>query len=133
MRFRHRTIGECAATLLAMILTAGCSSGAPITQGSPVSTSHATRSANQSARLSVAIRGYAFDPAKVTISAGGTITFHNDDTVAHTATAPNGAFDTGTIAPGKSVTVHLAAHAKGTIHYICDIHQFMTATVNVAP
>ncbi|KJS58088.1 hypothetical protein VM95_35615 [Streptomyces rubellomurinus] len=62
---------------------------------------------------------------------GDTITVVNDDTTAHTLTASDKSFDTGTIAPGKSAT--LTAPAKpGSYPYICTIHQFMHGTLTVS-
>ncbi|HET9520267.1 MAG TPA: cupredoxin family copper-binding protein [Candidatus Limnocylindrales bacterium] len=78
---------------------------------------------------SVAIAGFAFDPAAVTVSVGDTVTWTNGDGVGHTATADGGAFDTGTIAGGGSDSVTFSA--AGTFAYHCTIHPAMTGTVTV--
>ena len=46
----------------------------------------------------VDIRDFAFSPRTVEIRVGDTVTWTNRDTVAHTATAQNGSFDTGLLA-----------------------------------
>ena len=72
---------------------------------------------------------YAFEPAKLTVKAGTEITFTNMDQTAHTATAINQTFDTGTIQPGKSKTI--VVKKAGTYAYHCLFHAFMTATLTV--
>lgn len=79
---------------------------------------------------SVAISSYAFHPAAVTVAPGTKVRFTNRDQTAHTATARNGAFDTGTLKPGRSATVTLTK--PGTYTYYCQFHAFMTATVVVS-
>lgn len=78
---------------------------------------------------SVAIAGFAFDPAAVTVSVGDSVTWTNGDGVGHTATADGGAFDTGTIAGGGSDSVTFSA--AGTFAYHCTIHPAMTGTISV--
>jgi plastocyanin len=77
----------------------------------------------------VTIAGFAFDPATVTIQDGDSVTWTNQDSVAHTATAGHGSFDTGPIANGASDTVTF--DTAGTFAYICSIHPQMTGSVVV--
>jgi len=77
----------------------------------------------------VSIAGFAFDPATVTIQVGDSVTWTNEDSVAHTATAGDGSFDTGSIANGASDTVTF--DSAGTFAYICSIHPQMTGSVVV--
>jgi plastocyanin len=76
----------------------------------------------------VTIACFAFDPASVTVQVGDSVTWTNQDSTAHTATAA-GAFDTGNIASGASATVTF--DTAGTFAYACSIHPTMTATVVV--
>jgi plastocyanin len=55
------------------------------------------------------------------------VTFSNASGTAHTASS--GAFDTGRIKPGQSVTVRFAQ--KGTFSYHCEIHPFMHGKIVV--
>jgi plastocyanin len=55
------------------------------------------------------------------------VTFTNEDTAPHTATARNGAFDTGRMSQGESKRVTIST--KGTIDYICTIHPMMKAQI----
>ena len=73
--------------------------------------------------------GRAFSPATVTIAAGGSVTFRNDDDRAHTVTAKDGAFNSGTIAEGGSWK--RTFKQAGTFSYLCAIHPEMTGKVVV--
>ncbi len=77
----------------------------------------------------VAIRDFAFSPPTVEIRVGDTVTWTNRDSVAHTATARNGSFDTGLLAEGASGSVRFTA--AGTYRYLCTPHPEMTGTVVV--
>ena len=61
--------------------------------------------------------------------AGTTLTVTNADSDAHTLTADDGSFDTGTIDPGASATITL--DQPGTYTYHCNFHQSMTGTITV--
>lgn len=75
------------------------------------------------------IKGTAFGPSTITISAGTTITWTNKDAVAHTVTSDNGLFDSGNI-NGNS-TYSRQFPTAGTYPYHCTPHPTMTATVIV--
>jgi plastocyanin len=77
----------------------------------------------------VEIVDFAYDPDPVTVQAGGKVTWLNQDSAPHTATADDGSFDTGTLEEGKlkSETFKQA----GTYAYICEIHPDMHGTVEV--
>lgn len=73
--------------------------------------------------------GRRFSPASVTIAAGGSVAFINDDGRDHTATGSGGTFDTGLLAPGQRSTKTF--NTAGTFPYICLLHPDMTGTVTV--
>lgn len=77
----------------------------------------------------VEIVDFAYDPDPVTVQVGGKVTWLNQDSAPHTATADDGSFDTGTLEEGKlkSETFKQA----GTYTYICEIHPDMHGTVEV--
>jgi plastocyanin len=77
----------------------------------------------------VAIRDFAFSPGTVEIRAGDTVTWTNRDSVAHTATARNGSFDTGLLEEGQSGRIRFTV--AGTYRYLCTPHPEMTGTVVV--
>jgi len=77
----------------------------------------------------VEIVEFAYGPDPVIVQVGGKVTWQNEDTAPHTATADDGSFDTGTIEQGKigSATFKEA----GTFPYFCEIHPTMHGTVEV--
>jgi plastocyanin len=75
----------------------------------------------------VTIAGFAFSPKTVTVNVGDSVTWTNNDGVAHTATGSG--FNTGNIASGASKTITF--NSAGTRTYICTIHPTMTGTVVV--
>jgi plastocyanin len=77
----------------------------------------------------VTIAGFAFAPATVTIQVGDSVTWTNQDSAPHTATAGDGSFDTGQLGNGDSDTVTF--DTAGTFAYICSIHPQMTGSVVV--
>ena len=76
-----------------------------------------------------------FIPNTVTIDIGGTVTWENNDTAAHTSTGgsatdgPSGVFDSSLIMAGSSFS-HTFEDA-GTFDYFCMVHPWMEGTVIV--
>lgn len=72
----------------------------------------------------------SFSPNPVTVRAGQTVSWRNADGATHTATANDGAFDTGNIAPGAtSAPIRMAA--SGSFGYHCQLHRTMVGTLSV--
>jgi plastocyanin len=100
--------------------------------GTPVfssTTSAQTSAVVTSSHTKVKIYMFAFEPSKLTVKAGTRITFTNYDMTAHTATALNESFDTGTIQPGQSRTIVIMK--AGVYPFHCLFHAFMTGTIKV--
>ena len=108
-------------------------SGPPPAGGDHVATPTAAASTAPSpavkAGTSVAIKDYAFTPATLTIPAGTTVTWTNNDTVPHTATASDGSFDSGNLNPGQSFSFTFAT--PGSYPYVCQYHAGMKGTIVV--
>jgi len=68
----------------------------------------------------VSMTGIKFVPDALTVTVGTTVTWTNDDTVAHTVTADDGSFDSGMIAPGG--TFSFTFNTAGTYPYKCTVH-----------
>lgn len=79
----------------------------------------------------VEIDNFAYKPDPVTIEEGGKVTWKNEDSVAHTATAEDGSFDTGPIEEGKLQSETFKQ--PGTYRYVCSIHPQMHGTIEVVP
>jgi plastocyanin len=121
-----------AAGILLMALTQGACTGgsgtaAPATPaaGSPT----AAASSGGATGTSVTIKDFAFEPTSITIAPGSTVTWTNQDTVGHTATADDGAFDSRTM--GSGATFSETFSSPGTYQYHCTIHPAMKATIVV--
>lgn len=79
---------------------------------------------------SISIAGMAFGPSTLTVKAGTTVTWKNNDGVAHTVTSDDGTtFDSGTLSSGASFS--FTANTAGTFAYHCTIHSGMKATLVV--
>jgi len=72
---------------------------------------------------------WGYDPAVITIQAGQAITFLNGGHMAHSATHTRGAFDTGMLPKGESVTIRM--DDPGTYDYFCHPHPWMKGKVIV--
>jgi plastocyanin len=77
----------------------------------------------------VEIVEFSYEPDPVVVQVGGKVTWRNEDSAPHTATADDGSFDTGTIDQGK--TGSATFKDPGTFTYICEIHPTMHGTVEV--
>ena len=82
---------------------------------------------NAPSSATIRMAGRAFSPGAVTITAGGSVTFVNDDDREHTATGD--AFDTGVLGSGARSTQQFPA--AGTFSFLCQIHPEMRGTVSV--
>jgi plastocyanin len=75
----------------------------------------------------VRIANFAFDPAQVTITTGTTVSWNNEDSVPHTVTSTDGAFDSGIFDPGATFTWTFSQ--PGSFPYACQLHPQMQGTV----
>jgi plastocyanin len=78
----------------------------------------------------VSIEGFGFQPGKLSVQAGTTITWRNVDPTEHTVTATGGTFGSDPLAPGKEFAVTF--DELGTFPYACAIHPSMKGTVTVS-
>ncbi len=78
---------------------------------------------------SVSLKSIAFTPATLTVAVGTTVTWTNNDNVAHTVTADDNSFDSGNLAAGATYTKSFTT--AGTYPYHCNYHANMTAKIVV--
>ncbi len=95
----------------------------------PASERKRRASAKAAANGSVTIVDFEFTPGQVTINQGDTVTWTNNGPTAHSATAPDGSFDTGVFPAGQSRSHTF--NDSGTFSYICTPHPSMTGTIVV--
>jgi len=79
----------------------------------------------------VAITDFTFTPHAVTVTEGDRVFFRNNGATTHTATADDGAFDSGNLAPGGVFAVTMPT--IGSFSYHCSIHLAMTGVIDVQP
>lgn len=77
----------------------------------------------------VKITNFAFSPATVTVKAGSTVVWTNDDSIQHDVTFNGGGISSGVM--NHNDTFSHTFPTPGTYHYICSIHPFMHGTVIV--
>jgi LPXTG-motif cell wall-anchored protein len=102
---------------------------APAPPDEPASERKHRTTARAAATGSVTIADFQFTPAQITVDQGDTVTWKNNGPSAHSATAPNGSFDTGILPAGESGS-HTFSEA-GTFSYICTPHPDMHGTIVV--
>jgi plastocyanin len=78
----------------------------------------------------IEMRDVAFTPAQVTVHAGDTLEWDNEDIVAHTATSQEAGFDVAVPPGGKGST---AVTRPGTFSYTCRYHPNMRGQIVVEP
>src|SRR5947209_1426966 len=124
-----------------LVLLAACGS-APSTTGTattPTAAPTATPTTNptptptpttatSSSGNSVSIMNFSFSPNSLTVKVGTKVTWTNHDSVTHTVTADQGAFNSP-VSAGSSFSFTFTK--AGTFAYHCMIHPSMTATIVV--
>lgn len=77
----------------------------------------------------VSITDFKFQPARVQVAPGGTVTWVNDDDEEHTVTATDRTYTSAGL-DGADTYSHRFT-VPGTYQYYCALHPHMTATVVV--
>lgn len=73
--------------------------------------------------------GNGFTPPTLTVPAGTTVTWGNNDVTAHTVTSDTGLFNSNNLNSGNTFQVKF--DNPGQYKYHCSIHSFMTGTIVV--
>lgn len=71
----------------------------------------------------------AFSPDNLTVAAGTTVTWTNNDSVDHTVDTEDGTLDSGNLGNGDEFSFTFSE--AGTFDYFCSIHPTMTGTIVV--
>ena len=116
------------------ILVAGCATNTNVTT-SPNPTVASTVATQSSPSLSnatytITIKNFTFQPSSLTIKRGTTVTWLNEDSVAHTVTSDDGKFpSSGNL--NKAETYQFQFNSPGSFDYHCSPHPFMKGKINV--
>ena len=127
MKLHRSTAARWAAILLTVLgFVLGCGGGASGRAGGGGAGAVATPSAPDT----IVIDKFAYQPVPLTVARGARVTVINEDPVAHTLTAKDKSFDSGTIAGGERGRF-TAPSKRGSYRYICAFHEYMTGTLIV--
>ena len=77
----------------------------------------------------ITISNMSFSPSSLKVKAGTTVTWVNEETMSHTATANDGSFNSGTLRQNN--TFKHTFSSAGTFPYHCALHSGMNGTVVV--
>jgi plastocyanin len=101
------------AILTASVLIAGCTQQNPTPSGNP---------------NAVTIQNSAFNPSTLSVKVGTTVTWTNQDSIAHTVTSDSGnELDSGPIPSGQNYSHTF--NAAGNFSYHCSIHNMKAQVV----
>jgi plastocyanin len=137
---RRRLIIGVASVIISAGALAGCSTHAETPKAVP------TTSTSALTGPVINLSSLMFHPTTITVKAGDTITWRNDEAITHTVTSgrfvgvdkttglrssqePDGTFNAKLAGKGK--TFSFTFTKPGTYSYYCDIHQGMNATIKV--
>jgi plastocyanin len=84
-----------------------------------------------SAEAQVKISNFAFDPPVLTVPAGTTVVWTNQDGDVHVVSEQNGKFRSMALDTGDTFSQTFTA--AGTINYFCAVHPQMTGKIVVTP
>ncbi|HET6837907.1 MAG TPA: cupredoxin family copper-binding protein [Gemmatimonadales bacterium] len=101
--------------------------GAP--KAGPDTAAADTAAAEGAATLSARVEDFSFEPARLEVQRGTTVTWTNQGQVIHTVTANDGSFDSGQIDSGAKGSITFSR--PGTYEYHCTPHPFMRGVVVV--
>ena len=96
---------------------------------SQTQTTSPTATTQTTGQNAVTIQNFAFSPTALTVKVGDKVTWTNQDSAGHSATADDGSFDTGVLAQGRSGSVTFSK--PGTYTYHCSVHPTMKGTIIV--
>jgi plastocyanin len=77
----------------------------------------------------VVVRNFAYNPPDLRVKPGTTVTWKNEDSVAHSATADAGGWDSGLLQQGQSWSRTFPT--AGTFTYHCRPHPYMKGKIVV--
>jgi plastocyanin len=114
--------GDGTTTVTVTLMTTGDAAGTP-------ASAHAGQG-DAAAAVAVDIKDFAYNPDPVTVKMGQSVTWTNQDSAPHTATAQDReVLQSGTLNQGESYTQ--AFDTAGTYEYFCEFHPNMKGTVVV--
>lgn len=129
-RRRQLVVASLVAAVFAVLALGGCGGGAK-DEGAKRSATQGGASAPAGGGAAVQIVNFEFQPQKLTVKAGTTVTWTNQDTAIHEIkdTSPLATPVSQDLAQGA--TFSITYDQPGSYSYICGIHNYMTGSVDV--
>jgi plastocyanin len=126
-----RRVSMTAVAVAALLAIAACSNAGTAGPASAVPSVAASAAASaQAGGPAVTMKDIAFSPTTTQAKVGETITWTNQDSVAHTVTLDDKSVDSGNVA--TNATYSHAFTQAGSFPYHCEIHKQMTGTIVVS-
>lgn len=113
--------------LVSVLIISSCASSPPATPPPATTTPGATDSTPSAQSPAVSIESFTFKPAVLTVSAGTTVVWTNNDTAKHDIKSTE--FFSNALAKGETFTFKF--EKTGTYDYSCGIHPTMTGQIIV--
>jgi plastocyanin len=119
-------------TLLACtaLAIAGCGGDDESSSSSDTGSASTPAATSGGNAVSVSMKDIQFVPKDVTVKAGGTVTWTNEDSVDHDAVAKSGDVPKSELF-GKGKTYEATFDTPGKIDYVCTVHPGMEGTITV--
>jgi len=83
----------------------------------------------QSAEMTVMIDNFTFNPPRLTVTAGTTVTWDNEDDIPHTVASSTRVFRSKALDTSDKFSFTFAT--PGVYEYFCSLHPHMTGTIVV--
>ena len=117
--------------LALLLLLAGCGEKKSAGSGTAGGTATEPATASGGETVKVAMKDILFVPEEVSARVGQTVRWTNEDDVAHTVKATQGAdFESKALKKGDTYKAKLTK--AGTIDYVCTIHPSQRGTITVS-
>ncbi len=110
------------------VLVIACSQSKPTAPAQSVPQS-AVNAGNSGKAVSVAIQGFKFSPADLTVKVGDTVEWTNQDSAPHTVESSDGTLKSDELSKGDAYSYTF--QKPGKYDYICGIHPSMHGSVTV--
>jgi len=96
-----------------------------------IDTSVASPQAANNQGAIVSLKNFSFNPPMLTVKIGATVTWTNDDVVAHTITSDaDDLLNSQVLSPGQSFSFTFIG--PGSVDYHCNIHQAMKGQIIIS-
>lgn len=80
-------------------------------------------------KVTIKMQNFTFQPANLSVKAGTTVVWANNDSAPHTVSADDGSFDSGSMSKGGNFSYTFTV--PGTVTYNCAFHKSMRGSIIV--